>query len=78
METATALFETFKNQFASKYAVVVFPNGYTVDQLRREKPVLFLAIVADVLGMLYPELYSTLNTEAIQEYADRLMFGGVR
>ena len=41
METATELFETFTIHLASKYAVVVFSKGYTVNQLPREKPVLF-------------------------------------
>lgn len=37
MKTATDLFESFKDQFASQYAVVVFPQGYTITQLRHEK-----------------------------------------
>ena len=76
MEIATELFQSFKSQFASQYAIVVFPNSYTVDQLRHEKPMLFLAVMATASGMAHPELYSTLNTEAIQEYANLLMVGG--
>ena len=47
-----------------------------MDQLRREKPVFSLAIMAGTSGMADPELYSTLNTKAIQEYANLRMICG--
>lgn len=76
METAAELFEAFKVHFASKNHSLIFPNDYTVLQLRREMPVLFLAILATSSGMMRPDLHSTLNTEVIRKYANLLWIGG--
>lgn len=76
METAAEFFDVFKTRFASKHHVLVFPKGYTIHQLRHEKPTLFLAIIATASGMACPELHSTLNTEVMQQYANLLWIGG--
>lgn len=76
MDTAAELFNVFQTDFSPKYCFLVFPTGYTVDQLRHDKPILFLALMAAASTMSHPELYQMLSTETIQEYARLSLIGG--
>ena len=76
MEAAEELFETFKSKCITKFPALNIPETYTVTTLRQNHRVLFLAVMAAAAGMADPELYSNLNAEAIQEYANASMVRG--
>jgi len=73
LETAEELLETFKSKCNTKFPILNIPPAYTVDSLRQNHKVLFLAGMAAAAGIAHPELYSVLNTEAMQEYANASM-----
>lgn len=45
-ETAEKLFDRYISKFATQFPAVVFPRGTTARQIRAQKPILYLAIIA--------------------------------
>jgi hypothetical protein len=76
MATATALYNVYINELIPHYPAVTFPERYTAEELRRQRPTLFLAVIAAAAGKTDPELYGALNTKALQLYAARTVIGG--
>ena len=71
MDEADQLFQSYNNDLTQHYPTVVFPNGCSVEDLRRKKPTLFLSVIAAAAGKVDPHLYSILNTEVLSSYAYR-------
>jgi hypothetical protein len=76
MATATALYNVYINELVPHYPAVTFPDWYTAEELRRQRPTLFLAVIAAAAGKTDPELYGLLNTEVLQVYATRTVISG--
>ncbi|RPA87462.1 hypothetical protein BJ508DRAFT_320478 [Ascobolus immersus RN42] len=76
IEAAELLFKRFTTEMAVHFPVVVFPPGYTVQQLRSEKPTLFLAVMAVSSGLMHPALYKALNKEIIKVLAEKCVVNG--
>ena len=72
LASATQLFDTYVNHLVPHYPLVVFPEGYTAQELRHSRPTLFLAVIAAASGKSDPELSTLLNTEVLQAYATRM------
>ena len=70
---ATELFHTYVTDLVPHYPAVVFSRSVTATEIRRTKPTLFLAIIAAASGKSDPSLYSTLNSEVISAYAQRIV-----
>lgn len=73
MSTARRLVETFKSVLHFPYPMVHIPPSYSADQMRVEKPVLFLAVIAAASIMDQPDLSITLDNELLRTYADRTL-----
>ena len=73
IDLATRMFHTYVIDLVPHYPAVVFPSSVTAAEIRRTKPTLFLAIVAAATGKSDPHLYSTLNSEVISAYAQKII-----
>lgn len=74
METAEKLYDRYLNKLLLQGPVV--PLSCTVAELRKEKPILFLAVMAASAGSSDPALNLRLNQEAQQIYAKRISIQG--
>lgn len=76
VELASAAFDRYVNKMADEMPMVVFPPGTTMSDVRRQKPALFLAIIAIAIGPFKKEAQLPLLTEAYQMVADRVVVKG--
>lgn len=78
-EQGAVLFERYNNQLAPHLPAVVFPPGTTAEQLYREKPLLYLAVIgAASHGQIEPEITRELIREAIGAFADCAVRNGAK
>ena len=76
MEEATRLFKSYNEDLVQHYPAVSFEPNVTAEELRRAKPILFLATVAAASGQLGSQIYSILNSELLCAYAHRTVIEG--
>lgn len=76
VESATDAFDRYVNDMAEEMPFVVFPPGTTMGDVRREKPVLFLCIIAVSIGPFNKDVQFPLLTEFYQAVADRVVVKG--
>ncbi|KAI0399645.1 hypothetical protein F4802DRAFT_602770 [Xylaria palmicola] len=75
METATELFSRYTERMAIHLPAVLFPPGTTAADVRKTRPVLFLAIMS-VASSEMPKLQRGLVQELMQVFADKLIMKG--
>lgn len=73
LESANAAFDRYVNKMAHEMPMVVFPPGTTMSDVRRQKPALFLAIIAVAIGPFKEEVQLQLLSEVYQMIADRVV-----
>ncbi|KAI9753349.1 MAG: hypothetical protein M4579_005207 [Chaenotheca gracillima] len=71
MDMARQLVEQYKIEMYPHHPIVYISPTCTADQLRRTKPMLFLAILAGAAGKDYPEIAIKLDQAVLEEYANR-------
>lgn len=71
MATARQLFEAYRNELFPHYPMVAISPSTTADEMRRTKPVLFLAILAAAAGKEDSDLSADLDQEVLRAYATR-------
>ena len=76
VERAQALVDRFIGLLIPQYPAIIIPPGTLADDLRREKPCLFLAICAAAAGDQDPALNLNLNQEVMQMYAKKVALNG--
>ena len=76
VQTAYQCFDRYVDEMAPTLPFVVFAPGTRVEDVRRSKPVLFLAIMSVAIGTIRPSLYQSLITETVRIYADRVVCRG--
>lgn len=76
MALASTLYSTYTTDLIPHYPAVTFPDKYTAEELRRERPVLFLAVLSAASGKTDPALYKLLNGELLELIASRTMTSG--
>lgn len=69
---AEKLVHLFKTEMYAHYPIVYLPPACKAEDLRRERPTLFLAILA-AAGNEFPNVASELDRLAMQHYADRVV-----
>lgn len=69
MTTARQLVELYKTDLFPHFYMVVLHPSQTADELRRFKPILFLAVLAAASGTIDPQLSKILDQEILQTYA---------
>jgi hypothetical protein len=75
-DIADQLFNYYVDKMAPHFPAVIFPTGTNVTQVRRQKPILFLAILAAAAGPIYPELQLDMTKELMDIYANRIIVRG--
>ncbi|KPM45481.1 hypothetical protein AK830_g1033 [Neonectria ditissima] len=75
MERAAELFSRYNYDMVPHLPAVVFPPGFTIAELRKTKPTLFLAIMA-VATSESPTLQKVLQKELMHVFADKVMLTG--
>ncbi|KAA8576294.1 hypothetical protein MFRU_009g01910 [Monilinia fructicola] len=75
-EIANKMFDCYVEKMAPHMPAVVFPAGTTAAEIRKTKPILFLAILSASSGTNYPSLQKQLTKEVMSIYADRIICNG--
>ncbi|KAM3086771.1 hypothetical protein ACMFMG_000895 [Clarireedia jacksonii] len=75
-DVATNMFNCYVEKMAPHMPAVVFPHGTTAAEIRKTKPILFLAILSASSGTNYPSLQKQLTKEVMSIYADRIVCNG--
>ncbi|KAJ5558006.1 hypothetical protein N7461_001978, partial [Penicillium sp. DV-2018c] len=76
LETASAAFDRYVHKMAPELPFVVFPPGTTMGEVRRNKPYLFLAIVAVAVGAFSPDAQPILVNETYRLIAEQAVVKG--
>jgi hypothetical protein len=76
MDMAVQMFSCYVERMAIHMPAVVFPSGTTAADVRKSKPILFLAILAASSGTIFPALQRTLTKEIMAIYAERIICNG--
>ncbi|CAD6448032.1 cec9174f-2bc2-40fd-a4de-ef3d17758d1d [Sclerotinia trifoliorum] len=75
-DVATKMFDCYVERMVHHMPAVVFPAGTTAAEIRKTKPILFLAILSASSGTNYPSLQKQLTKELMSIYADRIICSG--
>lgn len=75
-DLASTLFDRYVQEMAPHMPAVVFPSGTTAADIRKSKPILFVAILAVGAATDHPELAKQLTKEIMQTYAERIINRG--
>lgn len=73
--TAYRMFERYSTEMQN-LPIVVFPSGTKAEQIRRSKPILFLAILSAASNTIRPDLQPTFVAEIMRVLADRIVCRG--
>ncbi|KAK6522817.1 hypothetical protein TWF281_002248 [Arthrobotrys megalospora] len=76
MELANRMFNHYNDNLAPHFPAVTFSPGTTAQDIRKQKPFLFLAILAAASAIFDPDLNRLLNKEVIRGIADRVIING--
>ncbi|KAJ5484613.1 hypothetical protein N7453_012081 [Penicillium expansum] len=75
-KTASAAFERYIHQMAPEMPFVVFPPGTTMGEVRRNKPYLFLSIIAAAVGVFNHDAQPILVNETYRLIAEQVVVKG--
>ena len=75
MDAAADLFRRYNEHMVQHFPAVIFPPSVTVAELRRTRPVLFLAITASASGENHA-VQRVLQKELMQVIADKVLMAG--
>ncbi|KAJ5175647.1 uncharacterized protein N7482_001524 [Penicillium canariense] len=73
VESAQAAFDRYVTKMAPEMPMVVFPPGTTMGSVRREKPALFLAILAVAIAPFQKEVQAKLCDDVYRLIAERVV-----
>lgn len=76
VESAQAAFERYVTKMAPEMPMVVFPPGTTMGFVRRERPALFLAILAAAIGPFKKDVQLKLLDDVYRLVAERVVVKG--
>ena len=76
MKDAAILYQKFTDEAVQHCSIVIAPKGLTAMEARRNKSMLFLAIIAAMAATHDPSLGYRLNQEITKVYADRIFLQG--
>ena len=76
VQTAYRCFDRYTAEMVHQLPIVVFPPGTKAEDIRRTKPLLFLAVLAVASGTVRPDVQSALINEATRIFAERIVCRG--
>ncbi|KPI37583.1 uncharacterized protein AB675_3929 [Cyphellophora attinorum] len=74
--TAKRCFERYVNEMSPHLPIVVFPAGTVWDQIRRDRPILFLGVLAVASGTIRNDLQQKLLSKLTRILGDRIVHRG--
>ena len=74
-QTAYHIFDRYKTEMQC-VPIVVFPPGTKAEDIRRSKPILFLAVLSVASSTIRPDLQATFTSEIMRVIADRVICRG--
>jgi hypothetical protein len=75
-DLAATIFNRYVTDMVQHFPAVVFPPGTTAAEIRKTKPILFLAILAAAAGLSHPDLQRTMVKELMKIMAERIFMNG--
>ena len=75
-DLACRIFDRYHTEMCHYLPIVVFQPGIKAEDIRRTKPILFLAIIAVASASFRPDLQPGLVSEVTRLLADRIMYRG--
>jgi hypothetical protein len=76
IETSTAMYVHWRDDMAPKCPLVSFSAGADVQEIRKTRPMTFLAILATASPVIQPSQQPALTTELSRQFSDRVFFHG--
>lgn len=73
ISTARELLDKYRTVLVKQFPIPPIQTSYTVEQMRIEKPTLFLAIMAAAATLDHPEVSRALDAEILRVYAERCL-----
>ena len=74
--TARKCFERYMAEMCYHLPIVIFPANAKWEEVRKEKPILFLAVLAVASGTIRPDVQTRLISEVTRLLADRIVYRG--
>ncbi|OAL35358.1 hypothetical protein AYO20_05409 [Fonsecaea nubica] len=74
--TARKCFDRYMAEMCEHLPIVVFPHGTHADEIRKNRPILFLAVLAVASGTVRPDLQPGLILEITRVLADKVIIRG--
>jgi hypothetical protein len=75
-QTAYRCFDRYNAEMCEQLPIVVFAPGTKAEEVRKNKPLLFLAILAISSGTIRPDLQPKFVSEVTRTFADRIVYRG--
>lgn len=76
MDNAIALFDYWAQTMCPTCPIVVFAPGFTVQDVREQRPMTFLAILAVSSPVIMPSVQPDLTVELARQLSERVLFQG--
>ena len=76
IQTAYRCFDRYIAEMCEQLPIVVFRPGTRAEDIRKNKPLLFLAILAVSSGTIRPDLQPRFVSEVTRAFADRIVYRG--
>jgi len=76
VHTARKCFERYMAEMCEHLPMVIFPPGTPAEEVRKNKPMLYLAVLAVASGTIRPDLQPKLIMEITRVLAERVIFRG--
>ena len=74
--TAKKCFDRYMSEMCYHLPIVVFPANTRWEEVRKTKPILFLAVLAAASGTIRPHIQTRLISEVTRILADRIVYRG--
>ena len=75
-QTAYRCFDRYTAEMCDQLPIVVFRPGTKAEEVRKDKPLLFLAVLAVSSGTIRPDLQPKFVSEVTRTFADRIVYRG--
>ena len=77
MHVASQIYDRYVAELVPLFPIVLLPKA-AASSVRKEKPTLFLAVIAAAAATFNEDLYLSLNKEILETYADKITIKGQR
>ncbi|ETI26154.1 hypothetical protein G647_02931 [Cladophialophora carrionii CBS 160.54] len=76
VESATKLFSFWRDRMCETNPIVIFPPGADIQEIRKARPMTFLAILTAASAVIQPSAQPALTIELNRQISERVLFHG--